>query len=186
MKHLETKREAADRRRVALMNTGLARFLERTTQETEMDPGEMHLSQASDIASSRGTEVDSGEMPPSQSSYVASSQDSASTLAETAMTTPDTEEDTRIEKTMPVVKGASETVLDKIKMTLDHAAIILRESLELNTGGVVFLDTAVGNNDAGVANAYFDVNANAGDVVEKTARSPSKTACALITHGYSQ
>ncbi|KAF8854647.1 hypothetical protein BDZ45DRAFT_656420 [Acephala macrosclerotiorum] len=37
MKHLETKREAAERRRVALMSKGIARFLERTAQHTSND-----------------------------------------------------------------------------------------------------------------------------------------------------
>jgi hypothetical protein len=48
-------------------------------------------------------------------------------------------------------------VLDQIKLTLDHAADILRESLELNGGGVLFLDTALGSKDAGAINDYFDL-----------------------------
>lgn len=40
-----------------------------------------------------------------------------------------------------------ETVLSKIRLTLKHAADILRESLELVVGGVVFLDTAIGYSD---------------------------------------
>src|ERR1700684_2376480 len=37
MKHLDTKREAAERRRVALMSKGIATFLERTSQENELN-----------------------------------------------------------------------------------------------------------------------------------------------------
>jgi len=40
-----------------------------------------------------------------------------------------------------------ETVLSKIRLTLKHAADILRASLELVAGGVVFLDTAIGYSD---------------------------------------
>src|ERR1700760_3237048 len=39
MKHLETKREAAERRRTALMSSGLAQFLEWTSQENESNGG---------------------------------------------------------------------------------------------------------------------------------------------------
>ena len=45
---------------------------------------------------------------------------------------------------------------DKISMTLDQAALILRQSLELNSGGVVFLDTTVSYTDAGSIDAYLD------------------------------
>jgi len=49
---------------------------------------------------------------------------------------------------------AQESVLDKIRQTLDHAADILRESLELVVGGVVFLDTASGYSDNETTDAY--------------------------------
>lgn len=45
---------------------------------------------------------------------------------------------------------------DKISMILDQAALILRQSLELNSGGVVFLDTTVGYTAAGSIDAYLD------------------------------
>jgi hypothetical protein len=41
----------------------------------------------------------------------------------------------------------NDSVLDKIRLTLNHAAEVLRESLELTVGGVVFLDTAIGYTD---------------------------------------
>ena len=48
------------------------------------------------------------------------------------------------------------SVGDQIGMTLNHAASILRQSLELNSGGVAFLDTAVGYTAAGSIDAYLD------------------------------
>ena len=35
MKHLETKREAAERRRVAMMSQGMSKFLEKTSRIAE-------------------------------------------------------------------------------------------------------------------------------------------------------
>jgi len=55
-----------------------------------------------------------------------------------------------------------ESVLDKIQITLDHAAQIIRESLELTAGGVVFLDTTIGYTE--------------NDVVETTTSSEPKGA----------
>lgn len=47
---------------------------------------------------------------------------------------------------------------DRVKRTLESAAIILRESLEIESGGVMFLDTAVGFSEAGYTDAYSDPN----------------------------
>ena len=44
------------------------------------------------------------------------------------------------------IEGRS-SVLDRIRMTLDQAAEILRESLEITTGGVAFLDTSLANSE---------------------------------------
>jgi len=96
MKHLETKREAAERRRVTLMSKGIADFLERTSRQAE------------DVDESSTTE----------GSETSNNNDH-------------------------VKRAAEPSILDKIRTTLDHAAEILRTSLELTAGGVVFLDTKV-------------------------------------------
>lgn len=46
--------------------------------------------------------------------------------------------------------------LDPVKDTFDRAARILLESLEIDSGGVVFLDTAVTFDQAGFTDAYSD------------------------------
>ncbi|POS84901.1 hypothetical protein EPUL_001122, partial [Erysiphe pulchra] len=100
MKHLETKREAAERRRGAHMNQGLARFLEKASREND---------QCVNLIS-----IMKRPLPE--------------------------EEEKKINKQN---FGAYSTVLDKIQVTLNRGAETLRESLELDSGGVVFLDTAV-------------------------------------------
>lgn len=113
MKHLETKREAAERRRVALMSKGMADFLERTCHSHDLN----HKS--SRVLGGADTPRD-GLLPRIQE------------LDEAV--TPDSES----------ISEPEITVLDKIRMTLDHAANIIQESLELTAGGIVFLDTTVG------------------------------------------
>ncbi|KAI9646302.1 hypothetical protein NHQ30_005743 [Ciborinia camelliae] len=65
------------------------------------------------------------------------------------------------------VNQSSESVLDQIRITLDHAAEILRESLELNVGGVVFLDTTAGHTEAGIKDAYLDTTTDLGTEVKE-------------------
>jgi hypothetical protein len=132
MRHLETKREAAERRRVALMSKGIAKFLERTSQQTS---NEDDLEPQQD---------DADQTPTNDNGPIASTATQANSSS-------------AIEK---------ESVLDKIRFTLDQAAEILRDSLELNVGGVVFLDTAIGYSDTGNTEAYLDSTTDIGSQVE--------------------
>lgn len=133
MRHLETKREAAERHRVGLMSKGIADFVERTSQQNYLE----------------------GE---------------SSTISEDATQTP-------IEADVDGPPGtgachsepAQETILDKIQTTLDHAADILRESLELIVGGVAFLDTAVGYTDTDNIDAYLDKTTDLGSQFHRKA-----------------
>lgn len=59
------------------------------------------------------------------------------------------------------------TVLDQIRSTLEHAAEILRDSLELTVGGVVFLDTTEGYTDTSSTGAYFDPGTSLGAHTEE-------------------
>ena len=157
MRHLETKREAAERRRVALMSKGIAKFLETTSQVTEAD---LETTDASE-ASRKGSiaRKASSSDPPRSPAFVQDLQDEAA----------------RYEKgDDETSKSPSLKVLDKIKLTVDHAADILRESLELISGGVLFLDTALGSKDAGVANDYFDLSTYAGAEPEDSFSAESK------------
>ncbi|KAE9378835.1 hypothetical protein N431DRAFT_148177 [Stipitochalara longipes BDJ] len=113
MKHLETKREAAERRRAALMSKGIARFLERTSREAYLGSDELQI----DLAEESSDGIRQGE-------------------------------EGQRHQAQDGIHGKpsndKESVLDKIRTALDHAADILRESLELTAGGVLFLDPAVG------------------------------------------
>lgn len=152
MKHLESKREAVERRRVSLMSSGVAKFLERATRLTRL-------------------EFDSSNSLNTETTKVSSMEDTAPIgVGATGVTT-------MITQSLPVSTNeddwqgkerASEIVLDKIKTTLDHAAEILRESLELTAGGVVFLDTAIGYAEPKTKSEYFDRRSDLGTISEKT------------------
>lgn len=133
VRHLETKREASERRRGALMSKGIATFLERASYvntpistKPPAGPSTHLLDEAHQIDEKRVIIDD-----PNNSSV------------------PDNEKnETRQLSTTSKQTQAQETVLDKIRSTLDHAAEILRESLELAAGGVAFFDTSVGYSGA--------------------------------------
>jgi hypothetical protein len=136
MKHLEIKREAAERRRVAMMSKGIARFLETTSRVTDAYLDGPEFSKTSpNSTKGQSTPHTVPSTPPIQDEDLLS---------------PGTVVDNPIQ-TAP--KSPSVDILDKIKITLDHAAKILRESLELTAGGVVLLDTALGRREPG----YFDL-----------------------------
>ncbi|KAF4625939.1 hypothetical protein G7Y89_g12226 [Cudoniella acicularis] len=126
MRHLETKREAAERRRVALMSKGIANFLEKTSRENDSNLETSSTSHTDDANNNIGEDQTSQIKPKSQHAVHNSSS------------------------------KTDYSVLDKIRITLDHAADILRESLELNVGGVAFLDGAIGYTDSGYVDTYLD------------------------------
>ncbi|TVY67501.1 Hybrid signal transduction protein dokA, partial [Lachnellula suecica] len=124
MKHLQTKQEAAERRRVALMSKGLAGFLDIASRDKDTSGEAVRVHEAADILFKNQLDTVDGS---------GAAQDPSA--------------------------PAKETVLDKIRATLDIAASIIRESLELTAGGVVFLDTTVGYTDNDIidtiASEYF-------------------------------
>lgn len=149
MKHLQTKREAAERKRVSLMSRGIANFLEKTSRVTEKD-----IDSNGDIHNG----IPSGKRAPG----------SRKEGSEGNLVVPEEESTAHPEQ------ESSEQTLDKIKVTLDHAASILRESLELTVGGVVFLDVALGYRQEGVTDAYFDAKTDIGaEIAEQQARIQS-------------
>ena len=158
MRHLETKREAAERRRVAVMSKGIANFLETTSQVTEADLENSDASETSRKNSS--ARKNSTPDPPRSPVLVQDLPDRSARVGEGDDETS---------------KSPSSKVLDQIKLTLDDAADILRESLELTSGGVLFLDTALGSKDPGVANDYFDLNIYTGAEPEDSFSAESKT-----------
>ncbi|KAM3078801.1 hypothetical protein ACMFMF_003733 [Clarireedia jacksonii] len=137
MKSMQAQREAIERRRVTLMSKGIARFLEKTSPYT--DP-------ADDASSSSG-----------------------SAMSDKALMTsnPRSNESNQVPSKEKQPQRSSEAVLDQIRITLDHAADLLRESLELSAGGVVFLDTTEGYNEAGFIDAYNDPCTDLGAEVEE-------------------
>jgi len=116
MRHLTTKREAAEKRRAALMSDGIARFLDMTSEYRDVD----------------GSDLSSECQPEPKSPLPEHSGEQEPTLTAS-----------------PAIKDipAQSSVLDKIRKTLDQAAEILRESLEITSGGVVFLDATSANTE---------------------------------------
>lgn len=92
MKHLESKREAAERRRVTLMSRGISTFLEKTSEVTSGPDS----SEAEDTTEEAGDSRPQSKMKDSD--------------------TPPLPDPT-----------AEESILDKIRITLDFAAEILKE-----------------------------------------------------------
>ncbi|RDW78466.1 hypothetical protein BP5796_06318 [Coleophoma crateriformis] len=152
MKHLELKREAAERRRVSLMSKGIATFLERSSHEVFDGSivSEDYAEKSHETSPANHSPLVPPELPSSQRMETPSLKAQES---EKFMTQSKREEKT--------------TVLDQIRSTLDHAAEILRDSLELEVGGVVFLDTTEGYTDTINADAYFDSETILGTQVEE-------------------
>lgn len=140
MKSMETQREAIERRRITLMSKGIAKFLERTSPYTDL---------AEDAPSSNGSALRNKALQ----SFDSTSND-----------------DNQISREAKQPQKSSDAVLDQIRITLDHAAELLRESLELSAGGVVFLDTTEGYNEVGITDAYNDSSTDIGAEVEEVKR----------------
>lgn len=133
MKHLETKREASERRRVALMSTGIAQFLERDSRLADVPTASASASH---------------DYPPEPSTSMRENRSGSSTTGQGNSQSSSGRSD----------KIPEGSILDKIRITLEKAADILRESLELTAGGVVFLDTAAGYSEIENLDAYADKN----------------------------
>ncbi|KAH8663362.1 hypothetical protein BGZ60DRAFT_432527 [Tricladium varicosporioides] len=142
MRHLETKREAAERRRAALMSKGIADFLETTCRNNEIIYGNT-TPPVDEVQPGVGDGIDHDEG-----------------------STPGTQN-------IPGLR-TQESVLDKIRMTLDHAADILRDSLELTVGGVVFLDNAIGYSEYDSVNAVVHPSMDLDSHAQHMAREESK------------
>jgi hypothetical protein len=134
MKHLESKREAAERRRAALMSKGIADFLERSSAQHSVSGSTKSLSDDEETI----PPLNNDEKPLSTGAHKSSAPK---------------------DKHKPAEK---DTTLDKIRLTLDHAAEILKESLDLAVGGVVFLDTSIGYNEVEKDDAYLDKTTDIG------------------------
>ncbi|KAH7417618.1 M3EW, histidine kinase-group I protein [Cadophora sp. MPI-SDFR-AT-0126] len=141
MRHLETKREATERRRVALMSQGIARFLERDSHDSNVSTASPTSHPAHPISD------DLIQIPEMQGAPLGNRESNSES----------TKSDTEPES----------SILDKIRLTLDRAAEILRESLELTAGGVVFLDTAVTFTDFDNTDTYADKNTESSATVQK-------------------
>jgi hypothetical protein len=129
MRHLETKREAAERRRAALMSKGIADFLERTSQYRDLNTS--NQSEPDDSAQIEGVLQEEQSLDGVQNT---------STSCHKLQETP-----------------AKESALDRIRISLDNAADILQESLELTVGGVVFLDAVVGHSEIDDIDSQMDI-----------------------------
>jgi hypothetical protein len=160
MKHLQTKREAAERRRVSLMSKGISRFLETTSHVTEANL-QTKAPEKSPVSNPEQKQTVPPEVMP-----VISSQDVDHDETEGKQTKDD--------ESKPLTD-----ILDQIKLALDRAAELLRESLELTAGGVVFFDTALGHRDDGVTN-YFDMATDG--AIEESLGVESKMSFTSLLH----
>jgi hypothetical protein len=140
MRHLETKREAAERQRVALMSKGIADFMEKTARRN----GDVSRKEITD---SQAIMSDTVDLDKDGSATANRSRDAVNDANSS-------------------ISDAKTSVLDQIRKTLDEAASILRESLELAVGGVVFLDPTGGYTGAGHTEAYMDSATNLGQHVQ--------------------
>lgn len=148
MELLETKRQAADRRRVVLMSHGIASFLEKASLIIDSK------AQSESITTEKKTrsrKIVDGEDIYSRSRSLSDTDDRG-----------------------PTAEVSKPSVTDKISMTLDQAASILRQSLELNSGGVVFLDTTVGYTAGSDTDAYLDETTILGAQFVQTKREQSR------------
>ncbi|KAF7901974.1 uncharacterized protein EAF01_007272 [Botrytis porri] len=152
MKYMETQREAIERHRVALMSKGIATFIERTSRYTNIVSDSPHSSTESNSNTANGSDSQFDD-----DTRIDLSQDGHS-------------------NTSNQPHQSSKSVLDQIRITLDHAAEILRESLELNVGGVVFLDTTNNHTEVGNMDAYMDTSTDLGTEVKEAElrRSPAQ------------
>lgn len=134
MRHLEIKREAAERRRGALMSSGIARFLDSNLHDPDL------ASETSKSPRSQPTdpeEADNSSRPESDEAQNKLHTDG-----------PKTKRDVNDDD-----QSRQSTVPDQVKSTLKRAADILCDSLELDFGGTVVFDVA-----AGATDAYFEEN----------------------------
>lgn len=161
MKHLETKREAAERRRAALMSDGIAKFLDRSSQYKD-------LRLRDDIESSKPG-VDAIR---SHDELESRDQDNESTATIREDAQAIATERVLDERVMAEEEFAKTTVLDKIRITLDHAAEIIKESLEIVAGGVAFLDAGAAHSDLEIIGALADSRLGLSSLVQQTQHEP--------------
>ena len=148
MKHLEMQREAAERRRVSLMSTGLARFLERRSR---------CLDEADDQYTALKTS-DATRNDQSDQSTLSKTADSATAHPENSRPKEESSTPPNISSSEPRSSEpqSSADTSGLIKEILDSAARTLRDSLEIEAGGVVFFDTAAGFSEIGWRGAFSD------------------------------
>ena len=142
MRYLEMQREAAERRRVALMSKGIAKFLE--GKSSDLDGNELYGEPKSVKTISGKTAAQSN----SDLTHWGMSESSSTDTCEADQSQP-------YQPSHPQINSLVED-------TFDRAAKILRESLEIHTGGVIFLDTAVGFSETGITDAYTDPKTDIG------------------------
>ena len=137
MRHLETKREAAERRRLSLMNHGLRTFLERTKRTVEVDLGDTPTSE--DVPQGQPGQLQKQDSDASGKTISAESANAFN----------------------------KDNAASSIRSTLDLATEILAQSLELSIGGVVLVDATISYIDSGNADAYWDDSTDIGNLVQE-------------------
>lgn len=156
MRYLEVQREAAERRRVALMSKGIAKFLEGMSSELD-ENGLYGEPKTVEQLSGKATAQSNGDPR-----YWGVSQRSSTDKCEADQPQP----------CQPLHPQVNTLVED----TFNRAAKILRESLEIHTGGVIFSDTAVGFSEAGITDAYTDSKTDPGAKFKDASSATGQTS----------
>lgn len=156
MRYLEMQREAAERRRVALMSKGIAKFLE--GKSSDLDGNELYGEPKGEaVVQGKTTAQHNGD--PRHRGMVERSSSETSEAGH-----------------YPPYQPSHPQINSLVEDTFERAANILRESLEIQTGGVVFFDTAVGFSEAGIIDAYRDPKTDIGaqfmDVSSSNSQAP--------------
>lgn len=155
MRYLDMQREAAERRRVALMSKGIAKFLE--GKSSDLDGDDLY-------GEPKTVEAVSGKaiaQHNDDSTKWGVSQLSSTCVCKTDHAQP-------YQPSHPEIGSLAED-------TFGRAAKILRESLEIHTGGVIFSDTAVGFSEAGITDAYTDPKTDLGAQFNDPSTANSQT-----------
>ena len=166
MRHLEVHREAAERRRITLMSKGIAKFLE----GKPLDVGEDELNDNE----SKKLETDEGSIQ---------AQTNGGHMQGKSQGGPEELIMEASEADQPWPDPRPQPQLDnQVEDTFYRAARLLRESLEIGIGGVIFFDTAVGFREAGVTNAHTEPKTDLGaqfqdtqDADRQSSRHPAET-----------
>lgn len=168
MRHLEMNREAEERKKGTRMSRGLNAFVE---GKIWLAPVDLHNDETAPGKQEWDRQRPSPHLGRSSSSSIDVLSDLPphlrSSVDELDITTP-SQDEAEIER--------AHTDIDvQRRLTFSRAANLLRQSLDLQSGGVVFLDTAIGFSDEDRENSIESVTSEGSNCPDDAGRGPSST-----------